>query len=226
MASGQTPQYLLNQWVKSDQVLMEEFNADNLKLDTALAGLAAQVAAKAENSDLTALTAQVAGKAAATDLTALAAKVEAKAEADDLTELAEQVAGKAEQTALDTLSAQVATKAAASTLSSLQNRTPRLLTGVYTGDGTETRTIALGYTPSAIFVCRNNGAVYLASGYSFHYGGLAFPGKPCLADDGTTKVVTIISGGFQVGYMDDDLLHVHSNAANKSYFYITLDYPG
>ena len=38
MASGQTEHYGLNQWEARDQVLREEFNADNLKLDAALAG--------------------------------------------------------------------------------------------------------------------------------------------------------------------------------------------
>ena len=38
MASGQTEHYGLNQWEAQDQVLREEFNADNLKLDTILAG--------------------------------------------------------------------------------------------------------------------------------------------------------------------------------------------
>ena len=36
MPSNQTAHYALNQWVKSDQVRMEDFNADNAKLDAAL----------------------------------------------------------------------------------------------------------------------------------------------------------------------------------------------
>lgn len=43
MASGQTANYLLNQWEAEDKVLRTEFNADNAKLDAALAGLAAEV---------------------------------------------------------------------------------------------------------------------------------------------------------------------------------------
>ena len=41
MASGQTANYQLNQWEAEDKVLRTEFNADNAKLDAALAGLAA-----------------------------------------------------------------------------------------------------------------------------------------------------------------------------------------
>ena len=37
MANGQTANYALNQWAASDQVLRTEFNADNSKIDAALA---------------------------------------------------------------------------------------------------------------------------------------------------------------------------------------------
>ena len=42
MATNQTANYQLNQWEPTDQVLRTDFNADNAKLDTALAGLAAK----------------------------------------------------------------------------------------------------------------------------------------------------------------------------------------
>ena len=41
-----TTNYQLSQWVKSDQVKMEDFNADNAKLDAALASHAAVLAGK------------------------------------------------------------------------------------------------------------------------------------------------------------------------------------
>ena len=54
MPSNQTANYALSQWVKSDQVRMEDFNADNAKLDAALktaeqrsAGLDAKINATA-----------------------------------------------------------------------------------------------------------------------------------------------------------------------------------
>lgn len=37
MSTQKTANYQLNQWVKSDRILMEEFNADNLKIDDAIA---------------------------------------------------------------------------------------------------------------------------------------------------------------------------------------------
>lgn len=39
MASRQTQYYGLNQWEAADQVLRTEFNADNAKIETALANL-------------------------------------------------------------------------------------------------------------------------------------------------------------------------------------------
>ena len=56
---NRTPNYNLNQWEKSDKVLMEDFNADNAKIDAALAALES---GKAEAASLAALRAVVAGK--------------------------------------------------------------------------------------------------------------------------------------------------------------------
>ena len=36
MPSNQTPNYALNQWERDDRVLMDDFNADNAKIDAAL----------------------------------------------------------------------------------------------------------------------------------------------------------------------------------------------
>ena len=40
MPSNQTTNYQLSQWAKSDRVLMDDFNADNAKIDGALKALA------------------------------------------------------------------------------------------------------------------------------------------------------------------------------------------
>ena len=53
MPSNQTPNYQLSQWEKSDKVLMDDFNADNAKIDAAI---------KAQADARTALAAQVAKK--------------------------------------------------------------------------------------------------------------------------------------------------------------------
>ena len=40
-----TTNYQLNQWAKSDRIMLEDFNADNLKVDSALAALGEAIAA-------------------------------------------------------------------------------------------------------------------------------------------------------------------------------------
>ena len=57
MPSNFTANYNLSQWERSDQVKMEDFNADNAKIDGALAG-------KAEQSALNALSQTVSGHTA------------------------------------------------------------------------------------------------------------------------------------------------------------------
>ncbi len=46
MPSSQTPNYQLNQWSRDDRILMEDFNADNAKIDRALAGFTAALTQK------------------------------------------------------------------------------------------------------------------------------------------------------------------------------------
>ena len=53
MPSNQTPNYKLSQWERADKVQMEDFNADNAKIDAAI---------KAESDARTALAARVAQK--------------------------------------------------------------------------------------------------------------------------------------------------------------------
>ena len=68
MSTNKTQNYQLNQWVKSDQVKMEEFNTDNAKIDAALAS-------KASTSALNSLQSVVNGKASASALSSLSATV-------------------------------------------------------------------------------------------------------------------------------------------------------
>ena len=72
MASNYTSNYNLCQWVKSDKVLMEEFNADNAKIDAALDGLEWS---KASVSALNSLKTVVDGKADKSELSSLSTTV-------------------------------------------------------------------------------------------------------------------------------------------------------
>ena len=103
MSSQKTEHYELNQWLATDQVLRTDFNADNAKIDAALAGLASQVAGKAAQSAVTALTQTVSGKADQSALNSLTQTVNGKASQADLTALSQTVAGKADQADVDAL---------------------------------------------------------------------------------------------------------------------------
>ena len=65
----QTPNYKLTQWVKTDRIQMEDFNADNAKLDDALkahdTAIAARATTAALNAEITARTNAVAAEEAA-----------------------------------------------------------------------------------------------------------------------------------------------------------------
>ena len=65
MSTNRTSNYNLNQWVKSDRVLMSEFNADNAKIDAALKAQDTAIAGKASASALSALQSTVSQHTAA-----------------------------------------------------------------------------------------------------------------------------------------------------------------
>ena len=71
MPSKQTTNYELNQWVKTDKVLMEDFNADNKKIDDAIKAvdnrLTTVAGGKADVSALESLKQTVTGQSAALD---------------------------------------------------------------------------------------------------------------------------------------------------------------
>ena len=66
MSTNRTSNYNLNQWVKSDRVLMSEFNADNAKIDAAV---------KAVDNRVTSLSSTVSGKASQSALNTLQSTV-------------------------------------------------------------------------------------------------------------------------------------------------------
>lgn len=59
MSTNHTPNYGLSQWEKTDKVLMEDFNADNAKLDDALTALSAALDGKASLTALSGLQSSV-----------------------------------------------------------------------------------------------------------------------------------------------------------------------
>ncbi len=168
MATNQTANYQLNQWEPTDQVLRTDFNADNAKLDAALAE---------------------------------------KAEVETVSALQTAVASKAEQTALAALAARV---------TALEAR-PYIVTGTYTGDGTASQFIFLGFTPKALLVV---GAWSAMSRDNSYYGGFALEGKPAGGRDGNETGGKIFDGGFMVFYAVGGGEYITSKEAKRQNYYI------
>lgn len=124
--------------------------------------------------------------------------------------------------ALNDLSGGLAEKATTAALEALSKKLasmPCLVTGTYTGDGTDSRLISLGFQPKALLVMIEEG--YSARPYTDdYYGGLALPGKPvCLQTSyGTNYILTIESKGFRVYYNRDR--YILSNQKDTNSYYL------
>ena len=137
-----TTNYQLNQWTKSDRIRMDDFNADNQKIDAALAAKS------------------------------------------------------------------------------------RVACGVYTGDGTASRTIDLDFTPKAVLVLS---AKYLlaSTDNTTRYGGLALTGHPVYAcDDTRLPVVSVTENGFivtkeSITYFSKNYA-ANSNTNGDNYLYLAI----
>ena len=137
-----TTNYQLNQWAKSDRIMMDDFNADNQKIDAALAAKS------------------------------------------------------------------------------------RVACGVYTGDGTASRTIDLDFTPKAVLVLS---AKYLlaSTDNTTRYGGLALTGHPVYAcDDTRLPVVSVTENGFivtkeSITYFSKNYA-ANSNTNGDNYLYLAI----
>ena len=137
-----TTNYQLNQWAKSDRLRMDDFNADNHKIDAALAAKS------------------------------------------------------------------------------------RVACGVYTGDGTASRTIDLDFTPKAVLVLS---AKYLlaSTDNTTRYGGLALTGHPVYAcDDTRLPVVSVTENGFivtkeSITYFSKNYA-ANSNTNGDNYLYLAI----
>ena len=215
MSARKTENYQLNQWEASDQVLREDFNRDNTLLDSALALLAEQVSTKAETSALNALSTRVNKKADMETLTAVLQKLNLKADSSSVTSLSQTVSS---------LSQTVSQKAESSRVEAVAASVPNLLCGSYTGNGSESRFISLGFTPKAVLVVGQDGSTHYNEGHAYHYGGLAITGGPSKTRDGLT-VLSVEHNGFTVYYQSGGsnwLSYAHSNSSGRVYYYIAI----
>ena len=105
---------------------------------------------------------------------------------------------------------------------------PKIAWGSYTGDGAETRTISLPFTPKALLVIRNDGCTYTSihnnSGeFLLFVGGLAVEGSPVTTSGHNS--VAIVENGFQVAQYDVpglETLRLYANWTNSVYNYLAL----
>ena len=84
--------------------------------------------------------------------------------------------------------------------------------GSYTGDGQETRTIALGFYPQAVLL-------FSSGGNASNNGGLVFRNLPH-----STNGFYIVSDGFVVKYkkMNTGYVDLYFNVSNTTYYYIAF----
>ena len=87
--------------------------------------------------------------------------------------------------------------------------------GSYTGDGAESRTISLGFTPKAVLLECDMG--HRSDSY-IRYGGLALNGKPVVGMSNHTAL-EIVSGGFIVYYYPG---YSNTNAVNMDFYYLAF----
>ena len=136
-------------------------------------------------------------------------------------ELAAELDAKATQTALTGVDSRLQTAE-----STLQTHTTQLTQkaelyfGTYTGDGTASRLINIGFTPKAVMVMYGGYSSHWNGSQTHWYGGLALTGKPVKASDGRS-VLTIETGGFRV-YIEEEQQfanYVRSNIQNGTYYY-------
>ena len=93
---------------------------------------------------------------------------------------------------------------------------PRILHGSYTGDGADTRTIALDYTPRVVLLMPAWGQLYSDG---LMYGGIAATNKSCGSNAGT--VFSIVSNGIRVHYRSSSKIMTNYN--NSIYYFIAIE---
>jgi len=91
------------------------------------------------------------------------------------------------------------------------------ITGVYTGDGTASRLINIGFTPSAALVFPQNG---LASSTNV-FGGLAIAGTNVLGGAGALAL-SIVTNGFNVYFSLGTSPYAETNQSSITYIYIAF----
>lgn len=91
----------------------------------------------------------------------------------------------------------------------------RVVFGTYTGNGNSSQTISLGFTPSAVFLCKYTGEMYR---YPNTSGGLALKDAPLGSQDHGATSIKILTGGFCVYFSG----HAYTNHDGYLYHYVAF----
>ena len=95
-----------------------------------------------------------------------------------------------------------------------------MVTGTYQGDGSDERTITLGFQPKALLLFDEGGLAGADRGSYYVYGGLVLPGHPLLdRENGSSASVELISTGFRL-HAESGYSRINENGSE--YFYLAL----
>lgn len=92
-----------------------------------------------------------------------------------------------------------------------------IVIGSYTGDGTSSRTISLGFRPKAV-ITSFNGMFHGGGSRPYNYGGFVIDGHGMIS--GSSTALAITSFGFQVGYNLND--NIMTNSDGWVYLYLAI----
>ena len=114
-----------------------------------------------------------------------------------------------------------ATPAAVKAVKDLISSTGSYVSGSYTGDNSETRTISLPFTPSAVLLRRDQ----LSSGTSttvWNFSHLAVTGAPSYDVGGNNEMLSVTTNGFKVYRPSSANNAGCTNASNATWHYIAF----
>ncbi|MGI6031711.1 MAG: hypothetical protein ACOX7F_09460 [Eubacteriales bacterium] len=94
------------------------------------------------------------------------------------------------------------------------------VSGSYSGDGQENRTISLGFTPHALLLINEGGRTSLnENGSEWIYGGLVLPDCPMVYSGRT--YLEIVSGGFALHqHPNQSSCYGYLNSSGKNFYYM------
>ena len=129
----------------------------------------------------------------------------------------------------EALAAALNTKAGSDQLTAVAQTVPKVAVGSYVGDGAASKSIALPFTPKAVYACPvHGGTLWIpegsGNGTTYTYGGLAVTGQNAMTWRGGHDVVAIQTGGFTVyySYYSNEFMYAAANMSGQTYVYVAI----